>query len=56
MALDGIMYDGVGVRVRRPNDYNAAAGEFDRCAVCDLLRLVACAGMGVSVCLECVSF
>lgn len=27
MALDGIMYDGVGVRVRRPNDYNAAAGE-----------------------------
>lgn len=25
MALDGIMFEGVSVRVRRPNDYNAAA-------------------------------
>lgn len=25
MALDGIMFEGVAVRVRRPNDYNAAA-------------------------------
>ncbi|KAF6266766.1 hypothetical protein COO60DRAFT_1291678 [Scenedesmus sp. NREL 46B-D3] len=25
MALDGIMFEGVGVRVRRPNDYNPAA-------------------------------
>lgn len=26
MALDGIMFEGVSVRVRRPNDYNPAAG------------------------------
>ncbi len=25
MALDGIMFEGVSVRVRRPNDYNPAA-------------------------------
>lgn len=25
MALDGIMFEGVTVRVRRPNDYNPAA-------------------------------
>jgi splicing factor U2AF subunit len=25
MALDGIMFEGVAVRIRRPNDYNAAA-------------------------------
>lgn len=25
MALDGIMFEGVAVRVRRPNDYNPAA-------------------------------
>lgn len=25
MALDSIMFEGVSVRVRRPNDYNAAA-------------------------------
>jgi splicing factor U2AF subunit len=25
MALDGIMFEGVSVRIRRPNDYNAAA-------------------------------
>jgi splicing factor U2AF subunit len=24
MALDGIMFEGVSVRVRRPNDYNPA--------------------------------
>jgi splicing factor U2AF 65 kDa subunit len=25
MALDGIMFEGVAVRIRRPNDYNPAA-------------------------------
>lgn len=25
MALDGIMFEGVSVRIRRPNDYNPAA-------------------------------
>ncbi len=25
MALDGIMFEGVSVRVRRPNDYNPSA-------------------------------
>ena len=25
MALDGIMFEGVSVRVRRPNDYNPVA-------------------------------
>lgn len=25
MALDGILFEGVSVRVRRPNDYNPAA-------------------------------
>ena len=27
MALDGIMFEGVAVRVRRPNDYNAVAAQ-----------------------------
>ena len=27
MALDGIMFEGVTVRVRRPNDYNPAAAD-----------------------------
>lgn len=26
MALDGIMFEGVSVRCRRPNDYNAQVG------------------------------
>ncbi len=59
MALDGIMFEGVSVRVRRPNDYNpAAAAALGPSVPNPALNLAAIGlspgGMGAQVCPYCL--